>query len=154
MSFVGKISFKNVVRIMNIWPPYLGAGIRVRLLNEKEKSIRVTMPLTKLNQNYVGVHFGGSLYSMVDPFYMLILIQKIGTQYIVWDKAAEIEFKSPGRGKVYAEFSISDEEVQKIKDDVEEFGKVEPIFTAKIFDEKDNSLVAEVSKRLWVRKRP
>lgn len=96
MALSQNLSLKTVLKVMNFWPPYLGAGIKVSLLDEREMVVEVSMRLKKLNSNYVGVHFGGSLYSMVDPFYMLILMKKLGGSYIVWDKAASIQFKSPG----------------------------------------------------------
>ena len=137
---------------MNFWPPYLGAGVRVKLLDEREMKIEVSMPLKKLNSNYVGVHFGGSLYSMVDPFYMLILMKKLGRDYIVWDKSAAIEFKKPGTGRVHCTFEITAEQLEEVKAQVEEHGKYEPIFQALIYGES-GEVVAKVDKKLWVRKK-
>ena len=151
MSY-SKISFKSVIRIMNWWPPYFGAGIRVKLLDEVNLKIKVSMPLRKLNSNYVGVHFGGSLYSMVDPFYMLILMRKLGRDYIVCDKSATIDFKKPGRDRVSCIFEITQDQLQEIIEKVDELGKYEPIFEALIYGES-SELVARVEKKLWVRKK-
>ncbi len=137
---------------MNFWPPYFGAGVRVKLEDEREMIVKVSMPLKKLNSNYVGVHFGGSLYSMVDPFYMLILMKKLGREYIVWDKSAHIEFKRPGKDRVSCRFEITPEQLEAVKREVEEKGKCEPIFDALIYGES-GELVAKVEKRLWVRKK-
>lgn len=111
------------------------------------------MPLRFYNKNYVGTHYGGSLYSMCDPFYMLILMEKLGRNYLVWDKAANIRFKKPGKGKVTAHFVISTEEVSMIRQKVETEGKYEPSFTIEVKDE-DNDIVAIVEKKLWVKKKP
>ncbi len=151
MSY-SKISFKSVIRIMNWWPPYFGAGIRVKLLDEANLKIKVSMPLRKLNSNYVGVHFGGSLYSMVDPFYMLILMRKLGRDYIVWDKSATIDFKKPGKDRVSCIFEITQEQLQDVIEKVDELGKYEPIFEALIYGES-GELVSRVEKKLWVRKK-
>ncbi len=137
---------------MNFWPPYLGAGVKVKLVDEKQMIIEVSMPLRKMNSNYVGVHFGGSLYSMVDPFYMLILMKKLGRDYIVWDKSASIEFKKPGIDRVKCHFEITNERLSEIKAEVEEKGKCEPLFEALIYGES-GELVAKVEKKLWVRKK-
>ncbi len=150
MGIKRSLSLKTVLRVMNFWPPYFGAGVKVRLLDEKKMTIKVSMPLKKLNSNYVGVHFGGSLYSMVDPFYMLILMNKLGRDYIVWDKAANIKFKSPGRDCVSCTFEITAEQVESIKREVEEQGKCEPHFEALIYGES-GELVAKVEKTLWVK---
>lgn len=147
-----KLPIQTVIKIMNIWPPYLGAGVKIKLLDKIELSIKVEMPLRIFNKNYVGVHFGGSLYSMVDPFYMLILMQKIGNDYLVWDKSATIKFIKPGKGKVSATFHIPMERVQEIKSEVEKSGKHEPLFVIEIKDER-NEIVAVVEKKLWVKKK-
>ena len=105
------------VRLIGIYPPYLGAGIRPRLVDPDNWIFKVSMPLRFYNRNYVGTHFGGSLYSMCDPFFMLILMQKLGRDYIVWDKASEIRFLKPGRGRVEAEFAIPDERVEVFRED-------------------------------------
>lgn len=77
---------------MNLYPPFLGAGIRVRHIAGDFREVRVRMGLNRLNRNYVGTQFGGSLYAMTDPFFMLMLMENLGRDYVVWDKAANIEF--------------------------------------------------------------
>lgn len=144
-----KLPIQTVIRIMNFWPPYLGAGVKVKLLDKSQLKIRVEMPLKIFNKNYVGVHFGGSLYSMVDPFYMLILMNKIGRDFIVWDKSACIKFVRPGKGRVWAEFEINDQTVLDIQNKTRETNKYEPEFKIEIKDE-ENQVVAVVDKKLWV----
>ena len=85
----------------------------VKRLQPDWKAIDVEMKLRFWNRNYVGTHFGGSLYSMTDPFYMLMLIENLGRDYIVWDKSAAIRFKRPGRGKMLAAFRLSDEQIER-----------------------------------------
>jgi hypothetical protein len=110
------------------------------------------MPLRFYNRNYVGTHFGGSLYSMVDPFYMLMLINILGPDYIVWDKAANIRFKKPGKGVMKATFELTEEKIAEIRAAAETQPKVEPQFQVIIKDEEGN-VVAEVDKLLYVRKK-
>lgn len=140
------------LKLFNIYPPYLGAGVRVRRLKDDDWAYEVSMKLRFYNNNYVGVHFGGSLYSMCDPFYMLILMNKLGADYIVWDKAASIQFKKPGKGKVQATFRISQERVEAIKKEVEEKGKSEPLFEVDVLNES-GEVVSHVTKHLWVKKK-
>jgi acyl-coenzyme A thioesterase PaaI-like protein len=147
-----KLPLKTVARFMNFYPPYLGAGVKIKLENEDKLIFNVSMPLKITNRNYVGVHFGGSLYSMVDPFYMLILMNKLGKDYLVWDKKAAIHFKRPGTGTVSARFEISDERVKEIKESVEKHGKWEPEFVVEVVDENKN-VVCTVNKTLWVKKK-
>ena len=144
---------KRYFRILvNLWPPFLGAGIRVKRLAPDWKSIDVEMKLRRWNSNYVGTHYGGSLYSMTDPFYMLMLIKCLGKDYIVWDKAATIRFKRPGKGTVSAAFRLSDQQIDEIKQALASQDKVEPAFVVQVKDES-GLVVAEVEKLLHVRRK-
>ena len=138
-------------KFINIYPPLLGAGIRSRSIDEH--TVEVEMNLTIFNRNVVGVHFGGSLYAMCDPWFMLILMRLLGSNYIVWDKAASIKFKKPGRGRVKARFHIPQEQVDQIRMDADREGKIEPTFSVNVLSE-DGEIIAQVEKLLYVRRKP
>ncbi len=138
--------------LINLYPPYLGAGVRVMHVADDFHAVEVRMRLHLWNQNYVGTHFGGSLFAMVDPFYMLMLIELLGPGYTVWDKAATIRFRRPGRGTVRARLEIPPERVAEIRRAADEQGKLETTFTVNITDPQ-GEVVAEVDKLLSVRKR-
>jgi hypothetical protein len=138
--------------LLNVWPPFLGAGIRVKRFQPDWKAIEVEMKLRRWNSNYVGTHYGGSLYSMADPFYMLMLIENLGSDYIVWDKSATIRFKKPGKGKVTAAFRLADEQLEQIREALKREEKIDRIFTVEIKDES-GAVVAEIEKQLHVRKK-
>jgi acyl-coenzyme A thioesterase PaaI-like protein len=140
------------LRFINVWPPMLGAGIRVHWLDSELRAVDVSMKLRRWNTNAVGTHYGGSLYSMADPFYMLMLIHNLGREYIVWDKAATIRFRKPGRGKVTAKFRLKDEELADIRTRMETLEKYEPTFRVEIRDEA-GELIAEVEKLVYIRKK-
>ena len=146
-------SFKQelMLRMVNIWPPIAGAGIRVRW-GADMKSVNVEMKLRFWNRNFVGTHYGGSLYSMTDPYYMLMLIKNLGPEYIVWDKAASIRFRKPGKGKVRAEFRLTDAQLNDIRTQLETVPKYEPTFKVEVKDEA-GEVVAEVEKLLHIRKK-
>ena len=137
---------------LNIYPPFLGAGIRIKRLQSDWMAIDVEMKLRRWNANYVGTHYGGSLYSMTDPFFMLMLIENLGRDYIVWDKAASIRFRKPGRGTVSASFRLSDEQIGEIKQALNSQEKIERVFTVEVKDESGN-VIAEVEKLLHVRRK-
>jgi len=137
---------------LNVWPPFLGAGIRVRRLASDWTEIDIEMKLRWWNRNYVGTHYGGSLYSMADPFFMLMLIENLGKDYIVWDKSASIRFKRPGRGTVSASFRLSPEQVQEIKQALNTQEKIERAFTVEVKDES-GSVIAVIEKLLHVRRK-
>ncbi len=108
--------------------------------------------MTALNRNIVGSHFGGSLYAMCDPWFMLILMRTLGPDYIVWDKAASIQFLQPGRGTVTATFHISPERVAEIRQQADDGQKIEPTFAVDVLDAQGQA-VAHVEKLLYVRKK-
>jgi hypothetical protein len=140
-----------MLRLINIWPPIFGAGIRVKW-SADHKSVDVEMKLRFWNRNYVGTHYGGSLYSMTDPFYMLMLMENLGREYIVWDKAATIRFRKPGKGRVKAEFRLTDEQIEDIRSKLTTQEKYEPTFVVQVKDEAGD-VVAEVQKVLHVRRK-
>lgn len=143
---------ENFATAMSWYPPYLGAGIEVEHVSEDFRAIDVSMKLTAYNRNYVGTHFGGSLYSMCDPFYMLMLMQNLGEEYIVWDKSASIDFEKPGRGTVRAEFRLSQRRIAAIRTAANSQYKVEPLFEVDVRDE-EGDVVAHVEKLLYVRRK-
>ena len=137
---------------INLYPPFLGAGIRVEHISEDYLAIDVSMGLRWYNRNYVGVHFGGSLYAMTDPFFMLMLMNVLGRDYIVWDQAAKIDFVSPGKGVVRARFRLTPEDIARVRKEAESGAPIRPVFTVEVRDEQD-ALVARVDKTLYVRKK-
>ena len=150
----GKSFLKRHMRfVMNVYPPFLGAGIRVKRLRPDWRAIDVEMKLRRWNANYVGTHYGGSLYSMTDPFVMLMLMENLGPEYVVWDKAASIRFRSPGRGTVYASFRISEEQLDEIRQSLTSEEKVDRTFAVVVKD-AGGKVIAEVDKQLQIRRKP
>ena len=138
---------------MNLWPPFRGAGIRVRHIADDWSEARVELRAGRLKRNFVGTHYGGSLFSMTDPFYALMLIHRLGERYLVWDQAASIAFVAPGRGTVSAVFSLNETQVQAIRAQAAGGQKVLPEFDVEVKDAADE-LVARVKKTLYVRLKP
>ena len=143
---------ERVFRAMSLYPPYLGAGVRVLPRDARATTFDVELRMTSWNRNYFGTHFGGSLYAMCDPFFVLILAENLGPGYSVWDKSASIRFRKAGRGTVRARFHIPPERIEQIRREVDEQGKVEPVFTVEVKD-GDGDVVCAVEKRLHVTKR-
>jgi acyl-coenzyme A thioesterase PaaI-like protein len=144
---------KNLRTFINTYPPLLGAGIKVTRISPDYREVDVEMKLRYWNANYVGTHYGGSLYSMCDPFYMLMLIENLGPDYIVWDKAASIRFRKPGRGTVKAQFRLAAEVIEEVRRAADTQPKHEPVFTVEVKDET-GEIVAEVQKTIYVKKKP
>ena len=139
-------------RLLNIYPPYLGAGVKVTYIREDWQELHVSMTMRWYNRNAVGTHFGGSLYAMVDPHLMLLLMQLLGRQYRVWDKSAEIEFVKATKSKVKAVILISAKDLATIRHRTENGDKYLADFMVEIRDE-DRDLVARVRKTIYLRKK-
>ena len=138
--------------VLNIYPPYLGAGIKVEYISEDWKELRVSMRLRWYNRNAVGTHFGGSLYAMIDPHLMLLLMRLLGKDYLVWDKMASVEFIKATKKEVWAEFMITDEVIEDIKAHTEEGDKYLAKFPVEIRDDR-NELIAKGEKVIYIRKK-
>ncbi|MBU3640328.1 DUF4442 domain-containing protein [Polynucleobacter sp. Fuers-14] len=137
---------------MNLWPPFIGAGITVEKISKDFRHAKVRLKHGLLNRNIVGVHFGGSLFAMTDPFFMMMVSQNIGKGYIVWDQAAKIEFLKPGKGKVHASFEIAQEQLDDIIGSAESGNKVLKDFVVDVKDQ-ENDVVARITKTLYIRKK-
>ena len=142
---------KLKLKLINFYPPFLGAGIRVTFPEDSGRVI-VRMKLRNWNKNYAGSHFGGSLYAMTDPFYTLLLLKGLGDDYFVWDKSASIRFQRQGTGTVTVEFSINKEEIDSIKQEIEIKRRTERTYHTTIQDEKGR-IVADVEKTLYIRRK-
>lgn len=141
---------RKLIKNIGIWPPMLGAGIYIDELTPDLKYISVKMKLRPWNANYVGTHYGGSLYSMTDPFYMLMLIENLGKDFIVWDKAAKIDFKKPGKGIVSCRFYLDENTLNNIRKQTIENGKGVFHFGVDVVSQK-NEVIAHVDKALYVK---
>jgi acyl-coenzyme A thioesterase PaaI-like protein len=138
--------------LANVFGPYLLSGVSLVRVADDLRTMEVRMRLRPWNRNYVGTHFGGSLFAMADPWFMIMLIELLGPGYVVWDKSGAIRFRKPGRGTVRAVFEIAPERVEEIRRAADTEGKVEAVFTVPITDER-GEVVAEVEKLLSVRRK-
>lgn len=152
MNPKAKKKYIRLIKLLNFYPPYLFSGIRVVDYNDSFTYFKVRLKLTWYNRNLVGTAFGGSLYSMCDPFFMFILIINLGKDYIVWDKAASIDFVKPGKGTVYAEFSLDSQAIEAIRSEVDTLGKKVFSFPCKVVDGQGMT-IATLSKDVYVRKK-
>jgi acyl-coenzyme A thioesterase PaaI-like protein len=136
---------------MNLWPPFVGAGIHVLEIAPDFRTVTVRLRHGIFNRNYFGTHYGGSLFSMTDPFYALMLLHNLERGYVVWNKAAAIEFKSPGRGSVFARFRLTDAQIDEVRTQTADGAKFEPTWTVDITDES-GAIIAAVAMTLYVRR--
>lgn len=136
----------------NFFPAYRGTGARVVYIAGDYREIRVKIPLSWRTRNYVGTIYGGSMYGGIDPIYMLMLIKNLSADYIVWDKAAKIRFKRPGRETLSAKFNLTGEELSEIKEILEARKSIDRIYNVELTD-KDGTVHALIEKTLYIAKR-
>lgn len=145
------LSPKQLKLVLNIYPPYFGTGIKVEHISEDWRELKVSMRLRWYNRNAVGTHFGGSLYAMIDPHLMLLLMRLLGKEYLVWDQRARVEFIKASKGKVWAVFKITEDDIREIKRNTQKGEKYLASFPVEIRDE-ENELVARSVKVIYIRK--
>lgn len=143
-------AFRKLIRRVNLYPPYLGMGVRVTSHADDFTRFEVELRAHWYNRNLFGTHFGGSLYSMCDPFYVFILTMNLGRGYIVWDKSAGIEFRKPASGTIRAVFEVSRERIDEIRREVDRLGRGTFHFEADLSNEAGET-VARVRKEVYVR---
>ena len=153
-GFLSRFEFgaNGMRRLFNLWPPFRGMGIHVRELSPDFTHAVVELRMRLLNRNYVGSHFGGSLFAMADPWFMILMMKRLGDDYVVWDKAGAVRFLKPARGTVTARFELPEERVAEARARTAGGAKHEPVFKAAIVDAQGVT-VAEVEKTLHIRRK-
>ncbi len=142
-----------IIRLLvALWPPFWFTGIRFSYISPDYRQIIVRMNLRFYNKNIVGIQYGGNLFSMTDPCYMIMLIRNMGTSYKIIDQSAAIEFVNPGLGPVIAECHLSQEDIDDITQQTQNGDKCLKTFTVNIKDEQDE-LVAVVTRVVYIRKK-
>ena len=139
-----------MMKMLSFWPPYFFSGIKVVSVNDDFTKIDVCMKQRFWNTNYVGTHFGGSLYSMCDPFYMFILLFHL-KGHVVWDKGAKFYFRKPGKGVMYACFEISKKNIEQLKVEAAKSYSISPIFKTVVLDSEKN-VILNLEKVLYIKK--
>ena len=140
-------------RLMNLWPPFLCNGIHVTAISANWTAVDVALRLRPWNRNYVGSQFGGNLFAMTDPFWMLLAMHRLGPDYYVWDKAASIDFVAPGREDVHAHFRLDDATLDELRTAAANGEKVLRWFDTEVVTAA-GEVVARVRKQLYVRLKP
>jgi len=136
----------------NLFPAYRGSGARVTYIADDFREIRVKLRLSLRSRNYVGTIFGGSMYAAVDPMYMIMLIQLLGREYVVWDKAATIRFRRPGRSTLFAAFTIDDTELEVIRTATASGQPVDRTYNVDLVD-ADGVVHASVEKVIYIKRK-
>ncbi|WP_298573653.1 DUF4442 domain-containing protein [uncultured Luteimonas sp.] len=138
--------------IFNLWPPFAASGIHVTGISRDWRHAQVELRMRAWNRNYVRTHYGGNLFSMTDPFWMIMTLQSLGRDYIVWDQAGSIDFLKPGKGTVVADFRLDDAVLDTMRAATAEGGRYLHWFQTDILDGQGD-VVARVRKQVYVRRK-
>lgn len=133
----------------NFFPAYRGTGGRVEYIADDWREVRVKLSLNWRTRNYVGTIFGGSMYGAVDPLYMIMLIKNLGPDYVVWDKAAAIRFKRPGRETLRAVFTVTEAEIAAIKTELATRKSLDRVYTIELKNDA-GKIHAIIEKTLYI----
>ncbi|HVG24743.1 MAG TPA: DUF4442 domain-containing protein [Thermoanaerobaculia bacterium] len=136
----------------NLFPAYRGSGARVTYISADFREVRIRLPLSWRSRNAVGTIFGGSMYAAVDPLYMIMLMHCLGREYVVWDKAATIRFRKPGRSTLFATFSLGDAELDSIRSATASGEPVDRTYNVALVD-AEGVVHASVEKIIYVRRK-
>jgi len=136
----------------NLFPAYRGTGGRVTYIADDWHEVKVKIPLSWRTRNYVGTIYGGSIYGAVDPIYMLMLMKILGTEYTIWDKAAKIRFKKPGRDTLFVDFVLTADEIYEIKRLAETERSIDRIYELELKD-RNGVVHAQIEKTIYISKK-
>lgn len=153
-GYLSKLAFgpRGMRWLFNLWPVFRGMGVRVREIAPDFRHVVVELRMKMLNRNYVGTHFGGSMFAMADPFYMIMMMRILGRGYVVWDKAGAVRFLKPGRGTLTARFEVTQAMVDEAVAKTAGGEKFEPTYAVELKD-RDGTVVATVEKTLYIRRK-
>jgi acyl-coenzyme A thioesterase PaaI-like protein len=153
-GYLSRIAFgpRGMRWLFNWWPPFRGMGVKVREIAPDFRRVTVELRMRLLNRNFVGTHFGGAMFAMADPFYMIMMMHNLGREYVVWDKAGAVRFLKPGRGTLTARFEVTQAMVDEAIAKTAEGAKFEPTYAVELKD-GEGAVVATVEKTLYIRKK-
>ncbi|MBY0555348.1 DUF4442 domain-containing protein [bacterium] len=143
---------KYLFYLWNFWPPFLGAGIKVDHVSSDMMSTTMRLKKRFWNRNIVGTQYGGSIYSMVDPIYMAMMLSHLNREFIIWDKSASIRFRKPGKTDLFAHFTLTQQDLDEIRNRMKTEAKIDWERSINIVD-KDQNVVAEVTKVIHIRRK-
>ena len=135
--------------MFNISPMYRRSCGKITFVSDDLHVVKVKIPLTYKNKNYVGSMFGGSLFAATDPIYMIQLMQILGKEYVVWDKATEIRFKKPAYSHAFVTFEFNSEEIEQIIEKVKHEKEVDWVKNLKITNGKE-TIFTELNKTIYI----
>ncbi|OQV16476.1 hypothetical protein BV898_09466 [Hypsibius exemplaris] len=150
---MAQLVFKHrtlVFKLISWWPPYRAAGISLSRVSEDLREMDVQMKMHWWNKNVFGTHFGGSIYSMTDPWYVFMLQRNLGRGYMVWNKTSTVRFRNPGKGTIAAKLKLTEKQLAEVRADLDRSGRSEPVFNVQVFD-TFGKLIAEVHQIISVK---
>ena len=136
----------------NRFPAFRGTGARITYIADDHREVRIELTLSWRTRNYVGTIFGGSMYGAIDGIHIVMLMKNLGPGYQVWDKAASIRFRKPGRTTLYAHVDLAPEELDAIRTALQTGNAVDRTYRVELSD-RCGTVHAEIEKVVHIRRR-
>jgi len=144
---------RMVRRLIHLWPPLWFTGIRFVAISDDYRNITARMGLYFYNKNIIGIQYGGNLFSMTDPCYMMMLRANLGRDYYIVDQAASIEFIRPGISTVWAKCQLVQDDIDHILKHTLNGQKYLKQLSIDIVDDH-GEIIALVQRTIYIRKKP
>ena len=135
--------------LMNLYPMYFGTGGKILFWSGDSTEVQVRIKRSIWTYNYVGTIFGGSMFSATDPFYMLMLHRIFSKNFVVWDRSAQIKFIKPSKVTLFARYSLSQDLLEAIKEEVSVKGESNYLFKIELLD-RDSVLHALIERTVYI----
>lgn len=149
------VSFGTVLKwAMRFYPPFLFQGIWTQKFDDDFLGVRVKVVKNIFNRNYNGSIFGGTIFSAVDPFPVILfhqVLKRKGYRVKLWTKHASIDYVKPGISNLYFSVALTEADVHEALLALEEIGKFTKTFQIKI-NNKNGVLIAVVNIGIYIKK--
>jgi acyl-coenzyme A thioesterase PaaI-like protein len=127
MRFVAGSRILPDARLLEWYPPFRPMRIKVLEISNGWRKVRIRLPLNALSRNPGGVMFGGYQAALADPIAALACA-RVFPGYSVWTRAMNVSFDHGGNSDLEMRFSLTPEQEQDIRLELERDGRSTPTF--------------------------
>jgi acyl-coenzyme A thioesterase PaaI-like protein len=127
MKFMARSRILSDARLLEIYPPFVPMRIKVLEISHGWRTVRIRLPLNAFSRNPGGVMFGGYQAALADPIAALACA-RVFPGYSVWTRAMSISFDHGGNSDLEMRFSLTPEQEQAIRIELQRDGRSTPTF--------------------------
>ena len=145
---------KSLKWLLRIYPPFLFQRIWVQRIYPDFQGVDVKIIKSIFNKNTNNTIFGGTIFSAVDPFYAILIDQRLQAhgfkKTVAWLKSASIEYKKPGLTNLRFSIKITDEDFNECMDTLKNRGRIIKTFSVEIVNDQ-NEICAIAKNEIYIR---